>query len=99
MSKKDTTNVVSAIKNIAKGVHSEISKKKAPSLNMPVRALQNVKYDSKTGFFELLGKMKERTLSASTVKTFAQSLLMMNESKKIVETDEHHRFYVIHHRV
>ncbi|MBW2972118.1 DNA topoisomerase IV subunit A [Candidatus Woesearchaeota archaeon] len=87
-SKPMQTDVVKEIKNISKDVHSSIVKKKAPSLNMPIRALQNVKYDPKAGFFELVGKNKERTLSASTVKTFAQTLLMMNESKKVVETDD-----------
>jgi DNA topoisomerase-6 subunit A len=85
---KKGTDVVGAIKGIAKDVHGMIAKKKAPTLNMPVRALANVKYEPKAGFFELLGRMKERTLSASTVKTFAQSLLMMKESKNIVETDD-----------
>jgi DNA topoisomerase-6 subunit A len=31
---------------------------------------------------------KERTLTASTVKSFAQTLLMMNESLKLVDTDD-----------
>jgi DNA topoisomerase VI subunit A len=81
-------DVAGGIKNIAQGVYDDINKKKAPMLEMPVRALANVKYDDKVGFFELLGKMKERTLSASTVKTFAQTLLMMNESRKIVSSDD-----------
>jgi DNA topoisomerase-6 subunit A len=55
---------------------------------MPLRALQNVKYDPKVGFFELVGKNKGRTLTASTAKTFAQTLLMMNESRKLVDTDD-----------
>ncbi|MBU2561027.1 MAG: DNA topoisomerase IV subunit A [Nanoarchaeota archaeon] len=89
MSKETVTqDVVKGIKGIAKDVYGTITKKKLPSLNMPIRALQNVRYDPKEGFFELEGKMKERTLTASTVKTFAQTLLMMNESRKIVETDD-----------
>lgn len=84
-SKKD---VVSELKVVAKEVYGTITDKKLPSLNMPIRALQNVKYDPKVGFFELVGKNKERTLTASTVKTFAQTLMMMNESKKLVETDD-----------
>ncbi|MBW2964856.1 DNA topoisomerase IV subunit A [Candidatus Woesearchaeota archaeon] len=87
-SKPAQVDVVAEIKTIAKDVHEHIKKNNAPSLNMPIRALQNVTYDPKQGFFELVGKMKERTLSASTVKTFAQTLLMMDESKKIVETDD-----------
>jgi len=55
---------------------------------MPLRALSNVKYDPKEGFFELLGKMKERTLTASTIKTFAQTLRMMAHAKGIIESDD-----------
>ena len=83
-----STDVVKKIKTIAKEVHDKINQKEAPTITMPIRALNNVKYDPNVGFFELVGKIKERTLSASTVKTFSQSLLMMNESKKIVETDD-----------
>ena len=80
--------VVDKIKGVAQDVFSSILKKKAPELEMPIRSLQNVDYDPKKGFFELKGKMLLRTLTASTVKTFAQTLLMMNESKKLVETDD-----------
>ncbi|MFH1064771.1 MAG: DNA topoisomerase IV subunit A [Candidatus Woesearchaeota archaeon] len=80
--------VVNKITGIAKEVYDNIKSNSVPSLVMPIRALQNVTYDAKQGFFELLGKTKERTLTASTVKTFAQTLLMMNESRKIVAADD-----------
>lgn len=80
--------VVKKIKEFAKGIYDQAKKKQAPSLEMPIRSLQNVKYDEKLGYFEMQKMVKERTLTASTVKTFAQTLLMMNESKKIVETDD-----------
>ncbi len=76
------------VKIIAKGVYEEIIKKKLPSLNIPVRNLQNVSYDPKVGYFEIIGKEKERTLAASTIKTFAQSLKMMALSKELMETDD-----------
>ncbi|NQU78918.1 DNA topoisomerase IV subunit A [Candidatus Woesearchaeota archaeon] len=82
------TTVVKKIKDVATDIHKSINKRHLPSMFMPVRALQNVKYEPEAGFFQLMGKMKERALTASTVKTFAQSLLMMNESKKIVEADD-----------
>jgi DNA topoisomerase-6 subunit A len=85
---KGNPQIVTQLLGIAKDVHKTIDKNELPSLNMPLRALQNVKYDAKEGYFELVGKMKQRTLTASTVKTFAQTLLMMNESKKVVETDD-----------
>ncbi len=86
--KKRREEVVNSIKGLAQDLYKEMKSKKAPSIKMPIRALQNVKYDPKAGFFELVGKMKERTLSASTVKSFAQTLLLMNESKKVVETND-----------
>lgn len=82
------TDVVKEIKHVAQGVHAKIKAKKAPGLNIPLRSLANVRYDPKAGYFEVRGKEKERTLTASTIKTFAQSLLMMNESKKIVQSDD-----------
>ena len=85
MSKKKT---IEKMLDIAKQVYSRIQKTKTPELRMPIRSLQNVSYDPKKGYFELKGKEKERTLTASTVKTFAQTLLMMNESKKVIETED-----------
>lgn len=86
---KSSNNVVlKEINKKANDVYSEIKKKKAPEIKMPLRALSNVKYDPKDGFFELLGKMKERTLTASTIKTFAQTLRMMSHAKTIIESDD-----------
>lgn len=76
------------IKEIATGIYQKILKKKQPELKMPLRSLTNVKYNPKDGYFELLGKMKGRTLTASTVKTFAQTLKMMAFSKEITEKED-----------
>jgi DNA topoisomerase VI subunit A len=88
MKKEKSSSVVKEIINTAEEVYSKIKKKKAPELKMPLRALTNVKYDPKDGFFELLGKMKERTLTASTIKTFAQTLRMMAHAKGIVAEED-----------
>lgn len=80
--------VLKEIADKANDVYSRIKKKKAPELKMPLRALSNVKYDPKDGYFELLGKMKERTLTASTIKTFAQTLRMMAHAKSIIHSDD-----------
>jgi len=82
------TKVVEKIKEIATGVYDKIKKKKQPELKMPLRSLSNVKYDPKDGYFELLGKTKGRTLTAGTVKTFAQTLRMMALSKQLIVTDD-----------
>ena len=76
------------IKESATYIYQTILKKKKPTLNFPLRSLNNVKYDPKKGFFELNGKFKERTLSVSTVKTFAQTLRMMALSKDLLKGDD-----------
>jgi len=77
--------VVEKIKKLANKIFDKILDHESPSLKMPIRSLNNVEYDSNIGYFKLAGKFKGRALTASTVKTFAQTLLMMNESKNVVE--------------
>lgn len=72
----------------AKKIYEKIKIKEKPILESPVRALSNVKYDPNDGFFELNGSMKSRTLTASTVKTFAQTLKMMSLSKELIESKD-----------
>lgn len=88
MVKNKSKDVVESIKSIATQIYNRILKKKAPEIQSPLRSLSNVKYDPKEGYFELVGKMKTRTLTASTIKTFAQTLRMMALSKNLVETDD-----------
>ncbi|RLE38677.1 DNA topoisomerase VI [Candidatus Woesearchaeota archaeon] len=76
------------IKNIANEIYTKIIKIKAPEIRIPLRSLTNVRYDPKDGYFELLGKMKGRTLTASTIKTFAQSLRMMSLSKELITSND-----------
>lgn len=83
-----TKKVLEEIKIIASNIHSKILRKKQPELETPLRALTNVKYDPKQGYFEILNKKKKRTLTASTIKTFAQTLRMMCLSKDLVKTDD-----------
>jgi len=80
--------VIQKIIAVASRIRDSIKSKRLPTVSMPVRSLQNVKYDDEIGFFELNGKMKERTLTASTIKTFAQTLRMMSFSKELIETDD-----------
>lgn len=83
--KKKPKDVEVEINSIGNNIYKTILKKKNPEVTMPLRSLQNVNYDPKIGHFELKGKMKTRTLTASTAKTFAQTLLLMNESKRLAE--------------
>jgi len=59
-----------------------------PVMKFPLRSLSNVTYSGSTGYFKMKGKLKERTLTVNTVKTFAQTLKMMALSKELVETDD-----------
>ncbi len=80
--------VVKKIKDEAKRIKSTIIGGKQPSMKFPLRALSNVRYHVKNGYFEMRGRKKERTLTVNTVKTFAQTLRMMALSKELIETDD-----------
>jgi DNA topoisomerase-6 subunit A len=80
--------VITAIEGEATKVHHKVLQRSAPSMKFPIRALSNVIYKPARGFFEMKGAKKERTLTVSTVKTFAQTLRMMAFSKELVETDD-----------
>lgn len=86
MAKKNP--VVDKIKESAEKIYKKIKLIKAPEIQMPLRSLSNVEYSDKAGYFRLLGKLKSRTLTAATIKTFAQTLRMMGLSKQLVETDD-----------
>jgi len=82
------TEVLSKIKETANKVYDRISKQKKPEISIPLRALSNVNYDPKIGYFELKGGRKVRALTVSTIKSFAQTLKMMSLSKEIVENND-----------
>lgn len=85
LSKED---VLKKIKAIALHVQQTVLKKKTPSLKTPLRSLSNVTFNPKEGYFQLKGNEKERKLNASSVKAFTQTMLLMNESKNVIETDD-----------
>lgn len=81
-------DVVQKIVDVADTMQHDIKKLKQPQIKIPLRALSNVEYNDKEGYFKLLPGVKERTLTASTIKTFAQTLRMMALSKQLVESDD-----------
>ena len=83
----DETTVL-LIRDAASGVHGEIRKAKKPDLAFPVRALGNVTYSEKKGYFEIGRQKKVRTLTVNTVKSFAQTLRMMGLSKELIESND-----------
>ena len=82
------SEVIKKLQQLGESVYKKIMKQEQPELEMPLRDLSNVRYDEKEGFFDMIGKTKSRTLTASTIKTFAQTLKMMGLSKKLVETND-----------
>jgi len=88
MTKPKTAHVTKKITETARKKKKKILKSKSPTMVTPVRSLSNVKYQAKIGYFEMLGKNKQRTLTVSTVKTFAQTLKMMALAKELVDTND-----------
>jgi len=82
--RKKQGSVSEKIKESASKIHQTITKRRKPSISFPIRSLSNVKYVPKAGFFELRGNRKVRTLTVNTVKTFAQTLRMMDLSRDII---------------
>jgi len=88
MAKEKESPVIKKIKVIAQGIYNKIKLVENPEIEMPIRALSNVEYNDKDGYFKLLNKVKTRTLTASTIKTFAQTLRMMGLSKELINTED-----------
>ncbi|MHC4193592.1 MAG: DNA topoisomerase IV subunit A [Planctomycetota bacterium] len=88
MPRPKTVPVTQKITDTARDIHGKILKSKSPTMVTPVRSLSNVKYQARIGYFEMLGKHKQRTLTVSTVKTFAQTLKMMSLAKELVDTND-----------
>jgi len=79
---------VTAIVGAADRVYDRIMEGQKPSMSFPLRTLSNVRYDKDRGYFEIGRSKKSRTMTVSTVRTFAQTLRMMSLSKELVETDD-----------
>jgi len=88
MAKQKAVPVLKKITETARDIHGKILKSKSPTMVTPVRSLRNVKYQAKTGYFEMLGKNKQRTLTVNTVKTFAQTLKMMSLAKELIDAND-----------
>ncbi len=81
-------DVKKEIRDIVKHVYDKITSRKNPSLEMHITSLSNVRYDKEEGYCQLKGNKKKRTLTANTVKTFAQTLKMMDLSNRLIKDDD-----------
>src|SRR5437867_3672995 len=86
--KKLDAVTIEAIREAAGEIHTRIDKRSKPELRFPVRALSNVKYDARQGYFQIGRSKAVRTLTVNTVKTFAQTLKLMSLSKELVERND-----------
>jgi len=82
------SDLVKKIEREARSIRDKILKLQKPSMRFPLRSLRNVRFDAKSGHFEMGRKTKERTLAVASVKTFAQSLKMVALSKQLIEIDD-----------
>jgi len=82
-------DVVDRIRDTAGGVYQKILRGDKPTMKLPIRSLNNVRYTPEEGYFQITGKNKLRTLTVNTVKSFAQTMKMMALSKELIETDRH----------
>ncbi|MFT4343368.1 MAG: DNA topoisomerase VI [Candidatus Woesearchaeota archaeon] len=82
------SDVLKSIRSISEDIYKDIKRMEQPKVASPLRSLQNVMYDKKEGYFQLKGKMKERTMTVSSVKTFAQTLQMMSLSKDLIQSKD-----------
>ncbi len=80
---------IEVIESVAQQVLANIEAGRLPNISLPVRSLDNVKYDQAKGYFELGDAHKIRTLTVNTARTFAQTLRLMATSQTMVEHDEY----------
>jgi len=86
--KKLDAITVRSIEGAAETIRARVKKGQKPEMKFPVRSLSNVRYDLKTGYFQIGRARKERALTYNTAKGFAQALKLMSLSKTMVNTDD-----------
>jgi DNA topoisomerase-6 subunit A len=79
---------IALIESIAKQVRTSIASGALPDIHLPVRSLDNVKYDEAKGYFELGDALKTRTLTVNTARSFAQTLRLMATSRTMVDHND-----------
>jgi DNA topoisomerase-6 subunit A len=86
ISDKDRKRVLEKITELGNGILYEIEKGKIPTIEIPVRALSNVKYDEINKILTLGDKTFERNfLNIAHVRRFMQTLLVAAKCKELVQ--------------
>src|SRR3989344_8061308 len=78
--------VIKKLENIGEVLLKQIEKSESPSYEVPVRNLNNIFFDKKTGTIKLGDKMSERQfLNIAHSRKFMQTVLVAAEIKKVIE--------------
>jgi DNA topoisomerase-6 subunit A len=88
--------------DLAQGLVREIDKGRNPSLDIPIRALSNVKFDEKRSIIELGGeKQKRYFFNVAMAKRFMQTLLVAEKCREHIHigktTSLRDLFYMVKH--
>src|SRR3989344_1485541 len=80
--------VVKKLENIGETILKQIEKNDSPAYEVPVRTLNNIFFDKKTGTIKLGDKVSERQfLNIAHIRKFMQTLLVASEIKKVIEQE------------
>src|SRR3989344_5996103 len=79
--------VIKKLENIGEVLLKQIEKSENPSYEVPVRNLNNIFFDKKTGTIKLGDKMSDRQfLNVAHSRKFMQTVLVASEIKKVIES-------------
>lgn len=76
------------IVSIASQVRETIARGDLPKIDILARSLSNVSYDPKKGYLELGEIHKSRTLTVTTIRSFAQTLRLLATSHDMVRSND-----------
>lgn len=85
--KKQVQEIKAKIELATKKIYEDILKDNDPKIVLPSRALSNMTYDKKNGYLKQGKIVKERNLNLNTVKTFSQTMKLMAEILKLMNSN------------
>ncbi|MBM4372908.1 MAG: DNA topoisomerase IV subunit A [Deltaproteobacteria bacterium] len=76
------------LRALAASLHGQIERGRRPTLAVPLRALSNVTFSPRKGYFVIGDRVARRTLSYQTVRSFAQTVRLMAFAKHLIDTGD-----------
>lgn len=84
------TEAKKKLQEIGKSLVDNVKKSQQPKLDVPIRALSNIRYNEKTRTLELAGKSSERLFfNVGHVKKFVQTLEVAKIAKQLLDLGKH----------